>query len=89
MICNKCHNDLPDSEFPFRDKSKNIRRRECKSCNRQLQQIIYQRNVAFINQWKSQGCRKCGELNYIVIDAHHIDNNKEANICIFKVNASL
>lgn len=26
-----------------------------------------------VNDWKSQGCRKCGEDRYWVIDAHHID----------------
>ena len=31
-----------------------------------------------INEWKSQGCRKCGESRYWVIDAHHIDNSTKS-----------
>ena len=90
MICSKCKKDLPEDNFPYRNKSTNHRRTECRECNRAFQQQIYNRNVEYINTWKAQGCRKCGDKRIYVIDAHHTDPSmKEQNICRFKVNASI
>jgi hypothetical protein len=30
-----------------------------------------------IQEWKSQGCKKCGETRIHIIDAHHIDPKKK------------
>lgn len=90
MLCSKCNKDLPETSFPYRNKSTGHHRTECYECNRLLQQQIYRRNVEYINQWKSQGCCKCGDKRIYVIDAHHIDPTvKDKDLSILKVNCSL
>lgn len=90
MICSKCNRDLPKSSFPFRNKGNNKLRAECKDCNRELQQKIYNRNKEYIDNWKKQGCLKCGEMRIYLIDAHHIDPTiKDKNLSKLKINCSL
>lgn len=90
MICSKCNRDLPFDEFPYRNRNKNHLRTECKDCNRKLQQEIYNRNKGYINNWKSQGCIKCGEKRYYLIDAHHKNpEEKDKDLCRLKVNCSI
>ena len=90
MICSKCNRDLPKSSFPFRNKGNNKLRAECKDCNRELQQKIYNRNKEYIDNWKKQGCLKCGETRIYLIDAHHVDPIiKDKNLSKLKINCSL
>ena len=90
MICTKCNRDLPETEFNLRSKTSGKYRRECKDCNKLMQKMIYDRNVAIINEWKSQGCAKCGEKRVPLIDAHHVDSStKEKDLCKYKINASV
>lgn len=90
MICTKCGKDLPETEFPFRNKTKNIRRRECCSCNKEFQKQIYDRNKKVIDDWKMQGCAKCGDKRIYIIDAHHINPETKTNTVVkLKINSSI
>ena len=44
MICNKCELDKPEDEFQFRDKSKGIRKKQCKSCVKNYREEYYSNN---------------------------------------------
>lgn len=79
----KCEKDL---EFFPHDKSRNRHLSVCKSCTtirtkkyreknrdkwKQYDKNHRQKYLKVLNDWKSQGCQKCGEERYWVIDAHH------------------
>lgn len=90
MICSRCNRELPITEFPYRNKKLGTHRTECKDCNRSFQKDIYDRNVLYINNWKAQGCKKCGNRAIYLIDAHHIDPAlKDNDLCRLKVNCSI
>lgn len=90
MICSQCKKDLPIECFPFRNKKKGILRKECKQCNHIWQQKIYQRNTQIIEQWKKDGCIKCGDNRPYVIDAHHLNPLvKEFGISRLRINSSV
>lgn len=44
MICNDCKTEKPDEEFVFRNKTKGIRKRRCKACQKLLSRKHYENN---------------------------------------------
>ncbi|MGE0568999.1 MAG: hypothetical protein AB7O73_13745 [Bacteroidia bacterium] len=44
MICTKCDKELNEIKFSFRNKSKNIRHKICKSCQREVGRLHYEQN---------------------------------------------
>ena len=94
-ICTDCNIEKPLTEFTF-DKSRNRHLSKCRKCMairteayRQKNKDKWRKNTAdhavkynqLILEWKSQGCKKCGETRTHVIDAHHI-NPKEKDFMV-------
>lgn len=44
MICTKCKVDQPNTNYDFRNKSKNIRHKRCRNCCRQEWNLNYRKN---------------------------------------------
>jgi hypothetical protein len=81
----KCEKDL--EFFPY-DKSRNRYFSVCKPCVtirtqkyrkknpekwRQYDKNRNEKVKSIINEWKQQGCQKCGETRVWVLDCHHIN----------------
>jgi len=89
--CIDCKSNKELNEFPF-DKSRNRYLSVCKKCTairtenyrqqhkdkwRQSTKIHSTKRKNAIDEWKSQGCVKCGDKRHYVIDAHHLDPTKK------------
>lgn len=89
--CIDCKSSKELSEFPF-DKSRNRYLSVCKKCTVIRTENYRQNNKDkwkeqskthsakrknAIDEWKSQGCAKCGDKRHYVIDAHHLDSTKK------------
>jgi hypothetical protein len=89
--CIDCNQSKLSDEFPF-DKSRNRYLSVCKKCiairteayrqqnkdkwkEQSKNHSLKRKNV--IDEWKSQGCNKCGDKRHYVIDAHHLDSTKK------------
>jgi hypothetical protein len=85
--CIDCKSNKDLNEFPF-DKSRNRYLSVCKKCTairtekyrqqhkdkwKEQSKTHFQKRKNIINEWKSQGCAKCGDKRHYVIDAHHLD----------------
>lgn len=95
--CSDCkiEKEINNENFPF-DKSRNRWLSVCKSCSvartqkyrkknierwKQYDKNRNEKNKSIVDEWKSQGCSRCDEKRYWVIDAHHIDpSTKEYSI---------
>ena len=86
-ICIDCKSEKDLEFFPF-DKSRERYLSVCKPCTtirtkkyrkknpERWKQYDKNRNKkvkSIINEWKQQGCQKCGETRVWVLDAHHIN----------------
>ena len=86
-ICIDCKKEKENSEFPY-DKSRDRYLSVCYPCASTRTQKYRKKNPekwrqydrnrnkkikSIINEWKQQGCQKCGETRVWVLDAHHID----------------
>lgn len=75
-ICKKCGQELPITDFYFRDKAKGIRRSECKYCHCKRVKEDYYKKKDTLNEIKKQySCAKCGDARIYVLDFHHIDSD--------------
>jgi hypothetical protein len=89
--CTDCNIEKPLTEFTY-DKTRNRHLSKCRKCMAIRTENYRQNNKHkwredskkhsekyknVINEWKSQGCKKCGEIRPHVIDAHHIDPEKK------------
>ena len=87
-ICSDCKKELDLELFPF-DKSRDRYLSVCKTCTvirtkkyreknkdkwKQYDKTHHKKYKETLIEWKSQGCQKCGEKRYWVIDAHHLHN---------------
>ncbi len=36
-----------------------------------------ERNIFYVEKYKEQGCQKCGEKRFYVLDCHHIDESEK------------
>ena len=81
-ICTKCKQNLPLSEYHWRDKKRGIYRSECKRCHDDFMKEIYQQKRIAISEIKaSLQCAKCGEKKSYKLDFHHSDPNiKDQNV---------
>ena len=93
--CIDCKQEKQTKQFPF-DKSRNRYLSVCKQCTairtenyrqnnkdkwRQQSKTHSLKHKNVINEWKLQGCIKCGDKRHYVIDAHHLDpTQKEFSI---------
>lgn len=90
-ICSDCKKELELESFPY-DKSRERYFSVCKPCTgkrtqawrlknrdkwREYDKTSNEKYKQVVNEWKSQGCSKCGEKRYWVIDAHHLDPNEK------------
>jgi hypothetical protein len=89
--CIDCKQEKQTEQFPF-DKSRNRHLSVCKQCTA-IRTENYRQNNKYkwkqqskthslkrknaIEEWKIQGCIKCGEKRHYVIDAHHLDPTKK------------
>jgi len=93
--CNDCKTEKTLEHFTY-DKSRNRHLSICKKCMAIRTEAYRQNNKdkwrkssekhkekydQLILEWKSQGCRKCGETRIHVIDAHHV-NPEEKNFMV-------
>lgn len=89
--CTDCKQEKQTEQFPF-DKSRNRYLSVCKSCTSRRTQGYRKDNLSkwkqydknkhlkikeVVNEWKIQGCSKCGDKRHYVIDAHHLDPTKK------------
>jgi hypothetical protein len=89
--CIDCKSNKDLNDFPF-DKSRNRHLSVCKKCTavrteayRQNNKDKWRQNTKnhsekrknVVDEWKSQGCAKCGDKRHYVIDAHHLDPTKK------------
>ena len=78
-ICNKCGQELPITDFYFRDKAKGTRRGECKYCHCKKVKEDYKKKREEFNEVKKQcKCAKCGDTRSYVLDFHHIDPKEKS-----------
>lgn len=85
--CSDCKQEKQLDDYTF-DKSRNRHLSVCKKCTairteayRQTHKDKWradnkkhsEKRSKVINEWKSKGCAKCGDIRPYVIDAHHID----------------
>lgn len=85
-ICIDCKKEKENSEFPY-DKSRDRYLSVCYPCTsvrtqkyrkknpekwRQYDRNRNEKVKSIINEWKQQGCQKCGETRVWVLDCHHI-----------------
>lgn len=91
-ICSDCKKELELESFPY-DKSRDRYLSVCKPCTSKRTQAYRLKNKdkwgrysakhakkykQLISEWKSQGCKKCGENRSNVIDAHHINPEEKS-----------
>lgn len=77
-ICTKCNKELPIEEFNWRDKTRGIRRSECKYCHTEYMRKIYADKKETVSNMKSQiKCSKCGESREYVLDFHHLNPDEK------------
>jgi hypothetical protein len=77
-VCTKCHQELPITDFNYRNKAKGTRRSECKYCHTKYMRDKYQEKKVIVQQWKTElCCAKCGESRGYVLDYHHIDPSQK------------
>lgn len=89
--CSDCNQEKTLEHFNY-DKSRNRYFSICKKCTAIRTEAYRQNNKdkwrksskkhsekynQLILEWKSQGCKKCGETRTHTIDAHHIDPKKK------------
>lgn len=89
--CSKCKQNKIYDEFSF-DKSRNRYLSICKQCVLSNTKVYRKNNLdkwkqydkhrhlkikETINEWKSEGCNKCGDKRIYVLDAHHLDPTKK------------
>jgi protein-arginine kinase activator protein McsA len=90
-VCKDCKEDK-ELKYFSEDKKRNRHFSICKKCMakrteayRQLHKDKWRESskkhsIKFnilIKKWKSQGCVKCGDKRYYVLDAHHLDPSKK------------
>lgn len=70
--CSKCGEDLPLNQYYSRGNGK--LRSECKNCHKLYVKGKYQERKNLVDDIKArQGCIKCGENRFYVLDFHHKD----------------
>jgi len=89
--CIDCKDDKELDKFPF-DKSRNRYLSVCKKCTalrtenyrqnnkdkwREQSRNHSKRRKESVDDWKSQGCKKCNDKREYIIDAHHLDPSKK------------
>lgn len=93
LICARCKQDLPVTEFYWKNKSKGTKSSNCKACKVLYNKEHYLKNThkykikarkhATIyrdkyREFKSTlKCTQCGEDHPATLDFHHTENNKE------------
>lgn len=90
-ICTKCEIDKDLTDFSY-DKNRNRYLSNCKKCMasrteayrqnhkdkwRQSSKIHSMNLKKVINKWKENGCKKCGDIRFYIIDAHHLNPLKK------------
>ena len=82
-VCSKCGIEKSIEDFPWRNKSKGIKRGYCKECRNQYNKEYRQKARQNVQDIKEKFyCAKCGYNQYVqALDFHHIDPTiKDANI---------
>ena len=89
--CIDCKLEKSNEEFPY-DKSRNRHLSVCKPCTsprtkkyksqnpqkwKDYSKNNHLKNKKIINEWKSPGCKKCGESRVWVLDAHHVNPSEK------------
>lgn len=94
MKCNKCkRNDLIESDFCFKNKSKGIRHSVCKCCQRKYKLDYYYKNkqkskdkvmerkaelIKWLHNLKTNlKCEECSESHVATLQFHHVDPDKK------------
>lgn len=94
--CSKCKIEKQNSEFRFKDKTKNKLQSWCKYCSNNARMESYfknkdinyqnsknrvKRNRKFVTSYlENHSCVDCGEDDVIVLEFDHVNHNKLYNI---------
>lgn len=97
-ICSHCKVPKDESEFNFRNKSKNIKQHYCKECGKQFTAAHYKRNPLPYKQrarkrekvgkrqvfeyLQTHFCVDCGESDPIVLQFDHVHGKKFKEISV-------
>jgi hypothetical protein len=85
MICNKCNKDLNVEDFPFRNKSKNIRNKRCKYCQRESTKAHYANNKSdYLKRAKKKNKEIDKEVQFFIAELKNVpcaDCNKTYHHC--------
>ena len=91
--CSKCNTEKQEDQFNYKNKSKSILQSNCRSCQKIMKDLHYQKNKKryyeknkkrkqdykkwFIEYKKDLRCVKCDENHPAVLDFHHQDPSKK------------
>lgn len=75
MECKKCKKDLPEEKFSFRNKSKGIRRKECKSCCSEYKKEYYKNNKEKLIKYSTESTKKIRQRNRQFIWNYYKENS--------------
>lgn len=81
MVCRYCNQDKPEEEFEVANVIKGVvyRRRKCKRCKQDTQNIRRTKHREWITDYKAKkGCKQCGFSDPRALSFHHVDP-KEKN----------
>lgn len=104
MKCNKCGRELPEEQFPFKNKTLGKRNTICKECQRKYKLEHYYKNKEahylrnhktqekisqYIDEYKREHpCLVCGESAIECLDFHHL-RNKEIEVTKLRKRGSI
>lgn len=63
MICNKCNDDKIEDDFSFKNKSKGIRQKQCKSCVAEYRKVYYETNKGVAISSSTESSRMIRQRN--------------------------
>jgi len=103
-ICSKCKKEKPETEFRKHKGTKDGFQYHCKVCqsayyynSENYQKIAKEgskkrRNERkqIVNEWKSQGCFRCGyNLCLAAIDCHHVEEKENLITYLVRINSPI
>lgn len=69
-FCSKCGIDMPIDNFRIYGATDDVRRAECKDCEKKLNKLLVEMNKKY-GHTKPDRCESCGEMAKLVLDHDH------------------
>ena len=104
MKCMKCNLEKTETDFVFKNKSKNIKHTVCKVCQREYKKAYYYKNkeshykrnektrdelYEIVRKEKDKGCLICNEKFHECLEFHHLEDDKLGTIASLKRKGSV